>query len=147
MSGEQLFEIAIKLFVRHEGRLLVLTAGNTGAGDFPGGRLAPVDSLFDLQSSMKREILEELGSDVRLKVGTKPLFHFPYTSKNDTVEVLGLAHAADWAGGAIRLSDEHTGYQWLQPQDALGHFRDHFLAGLRMYLPHHHKPLGDSFLM
>lgn len=147
MSEEKLFEIALKLFVRWEGRLLVLTAGNTGAGDFPGGRLAPVDTLFDLRSSMKREIVEELGPDVRLKVSSKPLFQFPYTSKNNTVEVLGLAHAADWAGGEIRLSDEHTGFQWLSPDEALGHYRDHFLAGLRMYLPHHGQPLGDFFLL
>lgn len=134
MATEGLFEIALKLFVRKGDDFLVLIAGNTKSGDFPGGRMNPHDSLFNREDSMRREITEELGSNIKLRVSREPLFVFPYRSKNETQEVLGLAHVATFEGGEIKLSDEHIDYFWIPTKEALARYECHFLKGLEKYL-------------
>ena len=131
---EGLFEIGIKLFVKRGEEFLVLIANNTKKGDFPGGRIGLKDSLFKQEESMRREILEELGDKIKLRVSREPVFTFPYTSKQATQEVLGLAHLAEYVEGEFSLSDEHERFFWCTPEQALPYFESEFLEGLKIFV-------------
>jgi len=144
MKQEGLFEVALKLFVRKGDELLVLIAANTKQGDFPGGRMDMTDSLFERENSLRREITEELGGSVSLKVSREPCFIFPYTSKNNTQEVLGLAHVANYEGGEIILSEEHIKMLWLPVEEAVKHYEGDFLKGIEKYLTFDRLPLGEN---
>lgn len=73
MSKHGFFQITQKLFLRKGDELLILRDRKSGLGDLPGGRMNENEFFEDWSLSMQREIEEELGSQVQIRVSTKPL--------------------------------------------------------------------------
>lgn len=141
-----LFQISLKLFVVRGGDFLVLRERETGRGDLPGGRLAPSEFYEDWQRSIAREVLEELGPDVRLRVEPDPLFVFPHFILSAGRDALGVAYRADFEGGEIRLSDEHDAYRWepIGGYDPGGFFSEHVARAVRRFQQELRRPTRGS---
>jgi 8-oxo-dGTP diphosphatase len=110
------------IVVNHDGKILALKRAvddhsRGGNWDLPGGGYEQGEDVLE---AIKREIKEEAGLTVNLltpifftnKIGEKEGFF-----QGDTV--FGMCYAcSDWSGELV-LSDEHTEYRWISPEDFL----------------------------
>lgn len=90
---------------------------NAGKWEFPGGKL---ETGQDLRSALEREVLEETGILVDVKsrlafVFDRIITDGAYTGSSH-IAIFGLARAA---GGALKLSHEHSAHAWELPKEAL----------------------------
>jgi 8-oxo-dGTP pyrophosphatase MutT (NUDIX family) len=147
MSTIDLYQISLKAIIKNSrGEVLCLKMGEdsafAGYYDLPGGRIDEVEVKMDFQEILLREIHEELGESVVVKVKTNPVAvsRGVLEAKSDLSEpekhVLYLFFEADFLSGDIVLSDEHKEYSWLeiQPQSADTYFTAGMLAGINNYL-------------
>lgn len=107
------FQITQKAFVVDRGRLLVLHDHGTGHGDLPGGRLEPEELFVDWRVALQRELVEELGDACAIDLAPSPTFHFPLVIAASGMGAVGFAWDATWRGGAVQVSDEHSGHTWV----------------------------------
>jgi len=82
-----------------------------------GGRLNPSESP---EEGLRREIFEETGiKDIEI---VKPLTMFHVFRKNEEKaenELIGISYWCKTKTSKVKLSDEHTDYKWVEPEDAL----------------------------
>jgi 8-oxo-dGTP diphosphatase len=111
-------QVGVKAFVYNEkGEILLLkrdlvkypTVNNPW--DIPGGRINPES---DLITNLNREIAEETG----LKTEEPKLITAQDIIKVD-LHVVRLTYLSRVTGGDLVLSDEHTEYKWLNPEEIL----------------------------
>jgi 8-oxo-dGTP diphosphatase len=108
--------LAVKGIIRRDdGKILVLKRSNKddhkpGVWETVGGGM---DREETPQEALAREIREETGLTV--KVG-RPFNVF--TFKKDTGEYkVGITFLCDFTGGEVVLSDEHSEYAWINPEE------------------------------
>lgn len=79
------------------------------------GRLDQYEEPFD---GLKREIMEEAGIEVEIY---KPLtiFHIFRGEKTAENELVGIIFHCKAKSEKVTVSEEHTGYGWYKPQEAL----------------------------
>jgi len=110
----QLFQVAIKALIVHDGRLLVLReSSGPGWWELPGGRIDVGEEDAAHVDVLRRELREELGPEFRCRIGA-PLVTWARPRDRQRGEfafLVGLA--CDYEGGAIELSDEHSGARWI----------------------------------
>jgi len=145
-SQRGVYQVSLKVFLKNSlGQTLVLKTvedgGFEGLYDLPGGRIDADEFYLPFQDVIKREIKEEVG-DVDYKIETKPVAlgrHFSaakYNSQKKDLYILYVFFAAEYQGGEIKISTEHTGYKWLdlsqiKPED---YFMSGMLEGVKEYL-------------
>ena len=88
-----------------------------GFWEFPGGKLDPGQDVY---IAFEREVLEETGLSVK---PIKPLF-FVDSYINPRYKYPGLPFVmiigkGIVSGGKITLSDDHSDFKWLKPEEAL----------------------------
>jgi 8-oxo-dGTP pyrophosphatase MutT (NUDIX family) len=104
-------EVAVAVIEDGEGRLLFLLRSQSllagpGKWGFCGGGLEPGETP---REAMEREIREELGADIRLRL----------EERLDAVAGLGQPHLLvhlfryRWLSGEVRLNEEHTRFAWI----------------------------------
>ncbi len=105
--------LSAKVIVHNEdGDVLLLrrseaSKNNPGKWEFPGGKLDPGESFVD---GLLREVREETGLDINLK-GSFGICE----SKLAKPPVVYLVMEAEAKSGNIRLSHEHSKFQWTPP--------------------------------
>ena len=115
-----LYQVAPKVHLRREdGKRLVLIDPQ-GLYDFPGGRIDEAEQGGDLRIALRREVREELGTDISYEIGglmcaSTRSFDIP----SGRIHVLALHHTGRYLGGEPTLSDEHDHYEWLTPTELL----------------------------
>ncbi|MDO8462907.1 MAG: NUDIX domain-containing protein [bacterium] len=109
--------IAVKaIIVNDAGRLLMLKrrpndVHHPGQWDLPGGRLSPQEDPY---AGCRREVHEEAGLDGE---PTQVLdVHFFTRDDGQAITMLIFLFAAQSAD--VRLSEEHTEYRWVTPEEA-----------------------------
>jgi len=122
MKEDQLFYVGQKAFIWKEDKILVL--GNPhGNLDFPGGKIQ--ESENDLIESLKREVKEETGLEIR--VG-KPFFTWvlvlPSHHKNAGMKVFLIGYQCEYISGEVKLSDEHDKFNWVSKENYLDYKKD-----------------------
>ena len=127
MRREKLFYVGIKaLIVNDEGRYLLLKAStrnyveNTEPyWDIPGGR---IEEGANVEETLKREVEEETGvqevSDIRFFTAVISNHEIPLEDGRKAGLVLMVYKAKIPAGSTIKLSPEHTEYEWADPAEA-----------------------------
>ena len=113
----QPFALSMKVVICDKGgRCLVIqrsaaSKNNTGNWDFPGGK---VDHGERFDQALAREVLEETGLTVELTglAGSAQ-------SQAPGRIVIYLIMQGRLVGGDVRLSDEHSAFQWVKPSDLL----------------------------
>jgi 8-oxo-dGTP pyrophosphatase MutT (NUDIX family) len=128
------------IIVGKDGKILALKRAaddhsRGGNWDLPGGGYEQGELVED---AIRREVMEEVGlSALELtpvyftnKIGVKEGF---FQGEN----VFGICYYCRVWTGEIRLSDEHTEYQWFTPQDFMkldfGADSGFFVASMRSY--------------
>lgn len=123
--------------LRKDDEFLMLTDAIDGNFDMPGGRIDEVEHETPLPEILGREIVEELGKDLRYKLG-RVAFQYRRHFKRSGVRVFVAVYEADYVSGEIVLSPEHTAYKWLslkdyEPQENTFCQKEEYLA-LKAYL-------------
>ncbi len=112
--------VAMKAFVVHDGKVLVLRestkyADGTNAAkyDIVGGRVQP-GQAFD--ESLRREIREETGLEVTMG---RPFYvgEWRPVIKGEPTQIIATFFECQADTSAVRLSDDHDDYQWIDPKD------------------------------
>ncbi len=111
------FGVAAKAIIKNEeGRYLVLFKSDTedinpNEIDIPGGR---VEFGEDVQDCLKREIIEEVGLDIKID---RPSRVWGFVKEN--LHLIGITFTAELVGGNIKLSGEHDAYKWMTKDEIL----------------------------
>lgn len=140
------YQVSLKLLLRNNtDELLVLKASDIGsyAGyyDLPGGRIDTDEFKTDFPKIVKREISEEIG-DIEFQLSSKPVAlgrHSLPASSNGVakdIHILYIFFEAHYKTGKLNISDEHTGYKWLDLNKIVPetYFKSGILQGILMYL-------------
>lgn len=133
------FRVAQKAFIENaKGEILSVRFSENepaeirGTWDFPGGGLEYKESL---REGLLREIKEELGDSVKIKIG-RPVAVWDFMTVDGTNRhCVAIGYKAQWLSGTIHLSDEHDQYQWINPDKLMTlNLRDGHKNGLEQYL-------------
>ncbi|ANG99649.2 NUDIX hydrolase [Leptospira borgpetersenii str. 4E] len=136
LSKHGFFQITQKLFLRKGDELLILRDRKSGLGDLPGGRMNEDEFFEDWNLSIEREIEEELGPQIKIKVFPKPLFVHKHKVNEGNFPCIIIAYHANFLGGEIILSDEHDYIAWknvrtFEPNPL---FTEYMLDAVNLYL-------------
>ncbi len=109
-NGPQSPAIAVKAFIVKNGKALFLRrrpddVRMPGTWDIPGGRLAPWENPVE---GLKREALAETG----LRISAGPAIGLHHFVRYDGQPITMIIFLCRPAGGRLRLSEEHTEYDW-----------------------------------
>lgn len=138
-KSKDLYFVAVKLLLR-DGDKLLITHDIFGDWDIPGGRLRKNEFDAPLESVIERKIREELGDDVKYKLG-KPKVFFRHEREEDAlqgnwVRIFAVGYEATYLGGDIGYGDHHDQMEWVdvksfKPED---YFEGGWLKGVQEYL-------------
>ncbi|ALO24488.1 NUDIX hydrolase [Leptospira borgpetersenii serovar Ballum] len=136
LSKHGFFQITQKLFLRKGDELLILRDRKSGLGDLPGGRMNEDEFFEDWNLSIEREIEEDLGPQIKIKVFPKPLFVHKHKVNEGNFPCIIIAYHANFLGGEIILSDEHDYIAWknvrtFEPNPL---FTEYMLDAVNLYL-------------
>jgi len=109
------FGVAVKGIIRKDGKILVVKRADhddhkPGLWETVGGG---IDEGEMPQDALKREIMEEVGINVSIK---HPFNVFTFTKDNGESKI-GITFLCDYINGEVALSDEHSEYKWIDPQE------------------------------
>lgn len=141
MEGKEkdLYFVAVKLFLR-DGNKLLITHDIFGSWDLPGGRIRKEEFDKPLESVIKRKIREELGAEVKYKLGEPNVFfrveREEHNLRGQKVRIFAVGYDATYLGGTIQLGDHHDQKEWVdiktfQPEK---YFTGGWLTGVQEYL-------------
>lgn len=144
-NDPHMFQVSLKIILEDErGRILGLkNTPDSSVADFfdlPGGRINSDELTASPMDIIAREMAEEVGPEVRYEVDAHPaaIGRHDYYSQQHGREnnVLLIFFRAGYLGGEIRASEEHIGYEWIDPATAQldSYFTGGFLEGIKGYL-------------
>lgn len=84
--------------------------------DLPGGRIDDSENNVSLDKIIAREVGEELGEEVKYTLG-RPVFQFRRHFESKGLHIFITVYEAEYLSGEIKLSHEHTNYQWIDPKE------------------------------
>ena len=143
-DNNKYFQISLKVIIKNKlGQMLLLklpeNSSMAGYYDFPGGYIRTKDINENFETVTKREIKEELGNDFKytLKMSPISIGRHQTISKSDRKkkDVVWIFFEGLYKGGKIRISEEHTGYEWtyLKKSQLEKYFRKGALDGMNNY--------------
>ncbi len=140
------YQVSLKaLVINEQGELLALNALQSGsfAGyfDLPGGRLDVDEFSTPLVDVLRRELQEEIG-DIQVEITESPVAVGRHLigaesdkSEGESIHVLYLFYKVAYKGGNIKISNEHSGFRWLNldKHKLPDLFKSGLLEGVSMY--------------
>ena len=127
MASEKLFHVAVKALITNaEGKVLIFEVDTSkfltpdpAHADLPGGR---IDQGEDPLAALKREMVEETGISDYSNVELLTTVVSPMLIPISQTEKVGLAMMVYKVmlpeNAEIVMSDEHTSYEWVSPEEA-----------------------------
>lgn len=110
-----IYHVGLKILLRKGGVFLFLTDASGKHFDLPGGRIDDVEHTTPLTEVIAREAEEELGEEVKYKLG-KPIFQFRRHFESKGLHIFLTVYEAEYLSGEIKLSAEHSNLQWINPK-------------------------------
>jgi len=112
------FAISVKSFIVSDGKLLLVKrrpndVNKPSVWEIPGGRLEEGENPFD---GLKRETLEEIGLEIEI-LNPLRIQHF---TRDDQQKITMIIFHCKPLTSSIKLSEEHTDYQWVALADSFG---------------------------
>jgi 8-oxo-dGTP pyrophosphatase MutT (NUDIX family) len=137
-KSKDLYFVAVKLFLR-DGNKLLISHDIFGSWDLPGGRIKKDEFESPLESVIERKIGEELGGDVKYKLGNPEVFFRVKRIEQDSgneARIFAIGYAATYLGGEVLLGQNHDKIEWVdvntfKPED---YFTGGWLTGVQEYL-------------
>jgi 8-oxo-dGTP pyrophosphatase MutT (NUDIX family) len=126
---DQGFHVGLKAFIEHENKVLILRSNPQGfyANSFwgmPGGRINTEELEDPFETTLAREIREELGEAFKVSIGS--FFHAWKFIRPSKMPILLLGIHCKYRSGPIVLSPEFDTYAWIEKEQA-GQYK--FLPG------------------
>ena len=112
------FRVGLKIVLHKGDKILFLRDNNESkTWDWPGGRIDNVEYRTPLEKIIAREVREELGSAVKYFLG-KPIFALRRWTIRDgkKICIFCVFYEAEFISGRIKLSSEHSSYEWIDPK-------------------------------
>jgi 8-oxo-dGTP pyrophosphatase MutT (NUDIX family) len=113
MSDHGFFQITQKAFIRKGDLLLVMRDKKSGEGDLPGGRMNQNEFFEDWIVSLKRELEEELGTSMKLKISEDVVLIHKHRVNLGNHPCVILGYDCEYISGEINISDEHDFFEWV----------------------------------
>lgn len=145
-SEKDFYQVSLKVFLKNNrGEILILKCRQdsifVGFYDLPGGRIEVDEFFTPFNEIIKREVVEEI-SDIDFELSLKPLALSRVEIQGKESPLGGPRHAlfvffeARYLGGDIKISEEHTDFQWIKliKENMEQYFAPAFLEGIKMYL-------------
>jgi len=109
------FKVAFKAIIKKDDKILVLKRSSKEdvfeqLWDIPGGRMFFGEMP---EEALTREIKEETGLDVKI---SSPFTVWSFFASDD-LQVIGITMLAEYVKGTVKLSEEHTEYRWINPEE------------------------------
>ncbi len=109
------YHVALKALLRRGDEVLILFTPSGDKIDLPGGRINKNEDQIPLSEILDREIKEELGNDLKYSLN-KPLLQFRIIIKDSDRKTFLTVYDAEYISGEIKLSEEHSRYEWINPK-------------------------------
>jgi len=109
-----IYQVSLKALIRKGDDFLFLRTPKRKLFDLPGGRIDEVEGRVPIYKIIEREVAEELGDKLKYKLG-KLAFQFRRDSKKHPPVFIAV-YEAEYLSGEPQLSNEHSGYQWINPK-------------------------------
>lgn len=116
MNNYAVYHVALKILLKKGDEFLFLTDATGKHLDLPGGRIDDIEHTISLTEIIAREVSEELGEEIKYRLG-KPIFQFRRHFENKNLHVFIAVYEAEYLSGEIKLSPEHSDYQWVNPKE------------------------------
>jgi ADP-ribose pyrophosphatase YjhB (NUDIX family) len=138
-KSKDLYFVAVKLFLRDGDKLLVIH-DIFGAWDLPGGRIRKQDFDTPIEEIAERKVREELGPEVRYKLGEPNGIFFRVERWEEgldkTVRIFAFGYDAEYLGGKVEPGKHIEKCEWVdvktfKPEEF---FEGGWLAGVQEYL-------------
>ena len=110
------YNVAMKILLKRGEEYLFLVDSTGQRLDLPGGRIDEDEHLVSLEKILGREVWEELGSDLKYKLGN-PIFQFRRHFEKKNMHVFITVYEAEYLSGEINLSPEHCEYRWIDKKE------------------------------
>ena len=136
---KDLYFVAVKVLLRDGGKLLI-THDTFGAWDIPGGRLKPDEFEKPLEDVIERKVREELGPDVKYKLGEPKVFFRHERNEvglgGKKIRIFAIGYEAEYLSGDIKLGDHHDKMEWVELKSFKpeAYFEGGWLKGLQEYM-------------
>lgn len=107
--------VAFKAIIRKDNKILVIKRSGKEEvfeklWDIPGGRM----NFGEMpKESLAREIYEETGLEVNI---LSPFTVWSFMA-SDELQIIGITMLADYRSGEVALSEEHTEFKWINPNE------------------------------
>jgi len=108
------YQVAFKILLKKGNKFLFLRTSKGDFWDLAGGRADNVEGKTPLKKILSREVREELGSEIKYKLG-RIIFQYRRYNKSRKIYNLITIHEAKYISGKIKLSNEHRSYEWINP--------------------------------
>lgn len=115
MRSIGLYHVGLKVLLHKNNKILFLKETIANRWDLPGGRIDADEGERPLEQIIDRELREELGSDVRYKLG-RILFQYRRFVGERRIPVFLTVYGARYLSGKIALSQEHSSQHWVDPK-------------------------------
>jgi len=112
------YHVGLKILLRKDNDFFFLRTPSGKHFDLPGGRIDNVEHNIPLAEIIEREVGEELGEEIKYKIG-KPIFQFRRHFEDNGQHIFLTVYEAEYLSGDIQLSSEHSKYEWLNPKTAV----------------------------
>lgn len=139
MENKDIYFVAVKIFLLDSKENLLIIKDRFGDWDIAGGRLREQDFDVPLEKVAERKIREELGEDVKYKLGGPVLFM--RHERNETLpsgnkekrRIFAVGYTAQYNGGEIKIGKNHEKYEWvpLKTFNAEDYFTGGWLKGVK----------------
>jgi 8-oxo-dGTP pyrophosphatase MutT (NUDIX family) len=116
MKDHAVYQISLKVLLRKGNEFLFLKSANGKYWDMPGGRIDNIESKIPLEDILAREMKEELGKNLKYKLGN-PLFQYRKTYSSGKLPIFMTVYGAEYISGEIDISSEHSGYYWFKESE------------------------------
>ena len=110
-----IYHVGLKILLKKGDEFLFLTDAVGKHFDLPGGRIDDVEHTTPLTEVIAREVGEELGEEVKYKLG-KQVFQFRRHFESKDLHIFLTVYEVEYLSGEIKLSAEHSNYQWINPK-------------------------------
>jgi len=110
-----IYHVGLKVLLKKGDEFLFLTDTVGKHFDLPGGRIDDAEHTIPLTEVIAREVSEELGEEIEYKLG-KPAFQFRRHFRSKGLSTFLTVYEAEYLSGEIRLSIEHSDFQWINPR-------------------------------
>ena len=110
-----IYHVGLKVLLKKGNEFLFLTDAVGKHFDLPDGRIDDVEHTTPLTEVIAREVSEELGEEIKYKLG-KPVFQFRRHFESKGLHIFLTVYEAEYLSGEIKLSAEHSDFQWINPR-------------------------------